>query len=275
MRRISGKNGARRKAMESGFIDVLRDWCSPDSWLGGVAARLGDAGLPATLLIVGLVGSLGHCVGMCGPFVLAQVGASLARSPSGEFATWQRLRGGALLPYHLGRFTTYSLLGALGGGLAHAVVGLSGWGWLLAPLLLAAAALMVLQAIAAWTGPLTSGKSGGGWLDRAAVRLAGLTAPLTADPRGAKGYALGVALGFLPCGLLYGALAAAAGSGSPAIGALAMAAFALGTAPSLIGVGYAGAFFGRRWLPALRTILAPLMLVNALFLGFLALSAIV
>lgn len=260
-------------AMPDHVLDLLRDWCGPDTWLGGIAASLGPAGLPVTLLVVGLIGSVGHCVGMCGPFVLAQVGASLQRTESQRFGTWQRLRGAALLPYHLGRATTYTLLGALGGGLAQAVVGISGWRWLLAPLLLAAAALMLGQAVAAWTGTRAPGGTGGGWVDRAAIRLAGWTAPLARDPRGASGYALGIALGFLPCGLLYGALAAAAGSGSAIVGGLGMAMFALGTVPSLLGVGYAGAFFGRRWLPALRAALAPLMLVNGLFLAFLAVRA--
>ncbi|MFN8928129.1 MAG: sulfite exporter TauE/SafE family protein, partial [Rhodospirillales bacterium] len=37
-------------------------------------------GLPLTLLLAGLVGGATHCAGMCGPFVLAQVGARLDRT---------------------------------------------------------------------------------------------------------------------------------------------------------------------------------------------------
>jgi uncharacterized protein len=44
--------------------------------------------------------------------------------------------------------------------------------------------------------------------------LARFVQPLFADPRGFRGWALGLALGFLPCGFLYSALAAAAGSGT-------------------------------------------------------------
>ena len=43
-------------------------------------------------------------------------------------------------------------------------------------------------------------------------------------PSGWRHYALGVALGFLPCGLLYGALAAAAAAGAAVSGAFAMIA---------------------------------------------------
>ncbi len=71
--------------------------------------------------------------------------------------------------------------------------------------------------------------------------------PLFARPVGFRGYALGLMLGFLPCGLLYGALAAAAASGDPLTGAFAMIAFALGTVPALLAVGLAGHVAGQRW----------------------------
>jgi hypothetical protein len=73
--------------------------------------------------------------------------------------------------------------------------------------------------------------------------------------------------------LLYGALAAAAASGSALGGALGMAAFAAGTVPALVGVGLAGAFFGRRFAPALRLVAVPLLLLNATVLAALALRA--
>src|SRR5690606_11451397 len=94
--------------------------------------------------------------------------------------------------------------------------------------------------------------------------------PLLGDPRGARGYALGVALGFLPCGLLYGALAAAAGTGSAAGGAAATAAFVAGTAVPLVGLGWLGSFFGRRWAGPLRRAAPVLFLVNAAFLAWIA-----
>ena len=49
-----------------------------------------------------------------------------------------------------------------------------------------------------------------------------------------------------------------------------MAAFALGTAPSLVTVGYAGRFFGRRWRKAARPFAATLLTVNAAFLAAMA-----
>jgi sulfite exporter TauE/SafE len=230
------------------------------SWL------LDAFGLPIALFLGGLVGSLSHCALMCGPFVLAQVAARLE---SGAVAGGElvRLSGAALVPYHLGRITTYTALGGVAGALAGQVTALAGFPWLLAACLALAALAFAAQAVEG----LRHAAGGGGALGRWLGRVAG---PLMRDPRGLRGYALGLALGLLPCGLLYGALAAAAGAGSAARGALVMAAFTLGTVPALVGVGWLGAFFGRRWLPTLRLLVAPVMLLNAAVLLILAWRAL-
>jgi hypothetical protein len=86
---------------------------------------------------------------------------------------------------------------------------------------------------------------------RLAEGLVGRLRPLLLAPSGWRGpFLLGLLLSGLPCGLLYGALVAAASAGSALAGALAMAAFALGTVPALVGVGLLGRFFGRRWAAA-------------------------
>jgi uncharacterized protein len=50
-------------------------------------------------------------------------------------------------------------------------------------------------------------------------------------------FALGLALGLLPCGLIYAALLKAMATGSALAGALTMLAFGLGTASSLLALG--------------------------------------
>jgi sulfite exporter TauE/SafE len=57
--------------------------------------------------------------------------------------------------------------------------------------------------------------------------------------------ALGLLWGWMPCGLVYAALAAAATSGAPGAGALTMAAFGVGTLPTLVTMGTAAAFVAR------------------------------
>jgi sulfite exporter TauE/SafE len=227
------------------------------------------AALAGALLLMGLGGSVTHCIGMCGPFVVAQAGAVAAARAGKGPGMLARLRGASLLPYQLGRATTYAALGAASAGLVGFVANLPGFRILAALLLCLAAASMLARAVGR-SLPL---------LDRIASRVLPSAPPqvardLMADPRGWRGYALGVVLGFLPCGLLWGALAAAGGAGGAGAGALAMGAFTLGTLPALVGVGYAGALFGRRFRPALAWATPAILLLNAVTLGALAVRAL-
>lgn len=236
----------------------------------------GLAAMLVALFLTGLTGGFAHCVGMCAPFVLAQVGGGLAARPAGVPAPpvgLARLRGGLLLPYHLGRLTTYAGLGGLSGALSGYVVRESGFSALLGVVLSGAMLLFVLQGLRA---------AGIGWApalgEAAAARFgAALARPLRAwfaQPTGTSGYLLGVALGFLPCGFLYAALAAAMGAGSAAGGFLAMAAFAAGTVPPLMVVGVLGSAAGSGWAGAMRRLAPALYLVNAVLLGAAAWRAL-
>jgi sulfite exporter TauE/SafE len=225
-----------------------------------------DGGVIGALALAGLLGSVSHCVGMCGPFVLAQVGARLERVPAVGMREWHRLAGAAAAPYHLGRATTYALLGAVSGGVAGGLATLPGLRHLAASLLALAAAMFLVGALrqaGLWPGQGQTGGAAPGWIGRA-------LGPLFAAPVGWRGYGLGIGLGFLPCGLLYGALAAAASTGSALAGALGMAGFALGTVPALVATGVLGHLAARRF-KALAGVVAPgLMIVNAGFLGLMA-----
>ena len=53
-------------------------------------------------------------------------------------------------------------------------------------------------------------------------------------------------------------------------GAAGMLAFAAGTVPALVAVGLAGHAAGRRWRGALTRLAPPILIANALFLGWLA-----
>src|SRR5512141_1325170 len=64
------------------------------------------------------------------------------------------------------------------------------------------------------------------------------SAVLGAVARGASSkLLLGLAMGFLPCGLLYAGLLKAASTGTALGGAASMAAFGVGTAGALLGIG--------------------------------------
>lgn len=219
--------------------------------------------LAASLFVAGLVGSLTHCAFMCGPFVLAQAAARLGATPADRMGEWTRLVGAAALPYHLGRLVAYAGLGAVAGGIGGLVGGQNWFTWIAAGLL-ALAGLSFLGYALGGFGLSLPGLAGFG------RRLADVAGPLFARPIGWRGFALGLALGFLPCGLIYAALATAAASGGALSGALLTGAFALGTVPGLAAVGVLGHLAIARVRAPARRIGAVLMTVNALVLLWFA-----
>lgn len=226
-------------------------------------------GLIAALFFAGLAGSLSHCAAMCGPFVLGQVAARLEAVPARELSERHRLCGALLISYHLGRAATYTLLGALAGWFAGQFGALTEVRWLSVVLLgLAALGFLAVAGVRLGAAATAAGRVG----DAAGSALARLARPLWggAGPVGWRGFALGLILGLLPCGLLYSALAAAAATGDALAAAAGLLAFAAGTVPALVAVGLAGHAAGRRWRGALARITPAIMIANAAFLGWLA-----
>lgn len=248
-------------------LDLVATLCGPT---GGVAPA---GGLLLGLLLAGAAGGPMHCVPMCGGFVLGQVADRMARLPAARLCEWRRLGAGALGPYHLGRLTTYAGLGALA-GLGGATLGRLAWfGWLSALLLLLAAGIFITHAVRRFVRPVPAARArrvGFAALEQLwNTALARVTRNIDRT-RWRGGYMLGVALGFLPCGLLYAALAAAASGGSAVLGAAGMLAFGLGTAPALIVVGVAGQAAGQRWQRAVAAAAPIIMALNAGLLVALA-----
>ena len=236
----------------------LGSLCTPDTALQG--------GLLLGLFAAGAAGSVVHCGPMCGVFVLGQVSERMARLPPGRLCERQRISSGLLLPYHLGRLTTYAGLGALAAGSAAVFGHLRWFGDLSAVLLTIAALLFLTHALGRFLPAM-------GELSRPPRfwgRLIGTFARRI--PRGSLfgGYLLGMALGFLPCGFLYAALTAAAAAARPVIGAMAMVAFGAGTAPVLMVIGVAGHAAGRRFNQGVRYAAPVVMVLNAVLLLVLA-----
>jgi sulfite exporter TauE/SafE len=210
------------------------------------ALTLAHGPLFIVLFLAGLVGSASHCVGMCGPFVLAQTGSRMAPLPATGSALgfeMRRLTAGLAVPYQLGRATTYVVTGAMLAAPISLAGSLTGSPYLVPSLLAFAAGVFAFQA---WRG--FGFAVPGQW----SSALLGRAGPLLRAPFGWRGYALGLLLGFLPCGLLYGAFAAAAATADPLAAAIGMAGFVLGTVPALWIVGYLGGRAGARWQPLAR-----------------------
>jgi sulfite exporter TauE/SafE len=205
----------------------------------------------AGLFLAGLLSGLTHCMGMCGPFVLAQTLQPAGRG-YGKALSLRRLTGMALVPYHLGRMTTYAALGASAGLLSRQIIG-TPWQEVLMAGLLSLAGVMFLWQFTKGILPkkmLIARRFTPTYGHHAGQSLSRLARPFFAAPEGFRGYVLGVMLGFLPCGMVYAALMTVATTASPLSGAFGMALFALGTLPAL-GLVSSGAQALQRWRPAL------------------------
>lgn len=185
-----------------------------------------DSGFIA-LFLVGLLGGT-HCVGMCGGIVGAlSLGAS---------ARWS-----LLIAYNVGRIASYGVAGALVGALGASGMAMEaqwpvrGGLYLFANLMLVALGLYLLgqTRVLAFTERL------GQHLWR---HLQPFTKRFLPARTVAQALPLGLLWGWLPCGLVYSALATALAAGSAGRGALSMLAFGLGTLPNLL---LAGILFAR------------------------------
>lgn len=213
----------------------------------------------AAALTLGLAGSV-HCLGMCGG-IAAAAGTRTQSAASGAGAA---LAG---LSFNLGRIASYALLGLLVGALVGAAVGQLHVRPFAVALRALAGLLMFLMGLSLLSGrDLLSLERAGGRLWQRLRPLAGRALAL---PPALRFAALGLLWGFLPCGLVYSALALSATAGSAAAGGATMLAFGLGTLPAMLAVTLAGSAFTRR-LSGLRTrrVAGALMIVFAVWTAF-------
>lgn len=174
----------------------------------------------AAAFSMGLLGSP-HCLGMCGGIVTA-FGMSMQSLPAGR----QRL---LIALYHLGRLGSYSLLGLLAGVVGTAVIAPFVHSHF--PRLLLGAVLIVIG-LSLFGLPLLNRLERMGlkfWQSLMPFRRR--LFPLDSVP---KAVTAGLLWGFLPCGLVYGALLMAVAGHDTLTGAGLMLAFGLGTLPMLL-----------------------------------------
>jgi uncharacterized protein len=190
-----------------------------------------------TSFLLGLWGSLGHCVGMCSAVIVL-----LDRQSSfqGNNLSW--------ILAHLGRITTYALLGLTVGLLGETLnifsTNLPRLQGLLSILFAIAAFYMAFAFIGITRSP--------------ELLLSNLVAKWGQTMRGLRApapFLAGLLWGLLPCGLVLTALIPAITSGSAAQGALNMIVFGAATIPSLFAVKWlAQKTVSRTWSRSLASL---------------------
>ena len=182
-----------------------------------------DVNIFLSLFALGLV-SGAHCIGMCGGIMGA---LTMAIPVEAKAKRWLIL--GA---YNLGRIASYALMGLLVGAFAQQFAALGGGIILriLAGVLLIAMGLY----LADWWRGLTKLELLGRYLW---VYIQPLGRRLMPVDNIFKALLLGALWGWLPCGLVYAALAMAMTQPAPLVAASAMLAFGVGTLPAVLAAG--------------------------------------
>mgnify|MGYP002631782212 CR=1 FL=1 len=215
-----------------------------------------------TGFLIGFLGSF-HCVGMCGPIALAL--------PIGSNSNTQLVIGRIL--YNLGRSFTYALFGALFGlfGKGIELAGLQ----MYASIALGVSILLYYVIPSKYKGKLVLTKPFlvvNNFVKRGFTRLT-----KTGSPQAL--FIFGIINGFLPCGFVYVALAAAITTGGGLSGALYMFLFGLGTAPIMFATSLVGKFLSvklkqrmNKLIPVFAILLAVIFILRGLSLGIPFLS---
>lgn len=205
--------------------------------------------------LLGLLGSLGHCVGMCSAVIIL-----FDRQPvfQNKFA-W--------VSAHAGRITTYSLLGFLFGAFGRTLWRVGNLQAILSLLF----ALIAFYLASAFIGLTPSPE----------LLFSGLTQRWGRAIRSFKpaslwtSYLLGLLWGLLPCGLVLTALVTALASKSAWFGAMTMLVFGAATLPSLIAVKWLAARpLSRLWSRGLASLVMMLFGFQFAMRGFASLGMV-
>lgn len=147
-----------------------------------------------------------------------------------------------LLCYNVGRIASYGLIGVLAGAMASELAQLGAASWLrwIAGLLLIAMGLY----LADWWRGLTHLETAGRYLWAYIQPLGKRLMPVDSI---SKATLLGLLWGWLPCGLVYSALAYAMAQGQATNAGMVMLAFGFGTLPSVLATGLVAQQLGK-WL---------------------------
>ena len=212
------------------------------------------------VFVTGLLGGV-HCAGMCGGIVSAlgmmqqkpaaavvSVPVVEASSPGTALSSRAHLRGGGAISvvclYNMGRISTYTLLGALAGGMGSVA-------WLMQSLLpIQQIAFFISNMLLILMGLYILGvKRIGFFIESLGRRLWVRIRPAATKRLSGSGamnaMLAGSLWGLVPCGMVYAVLSAALVSGSVFNGGLLMLVFGLGTLPNLMVLGLSGQWLAR------------------------------
>jgi sulfite exporter TauE/SafE len=202
------------------------------------------------ILTTAFLGSVGHCIGMCGGIVVAYSSSKIDQKSTYLYQTL------AHLAYNFGRVTTYAILGALFGFIGQVIAftpTTKGILFLFTGILMILAGLSLLGNLkflnsAEWS------VSKYAWYQHSFKKL-------IMSKSYVSFYLLGMLNGIIPCGLVYSFAIFAASTATPLGGALVMATFGLATIPALFFLGFLTKFLQKGSLRGTMMKLAALLVI--------------
>ena len=161
-------------------------------------------------LTMGIVGSL-HCVGMCGPIIMS--------------IPWSNTQKALQISlYHVGRATTYAIMGALVGGVGQLFLPKDLGVW---PALISGSVLVLVFLAQSFPTVLQNNRF-------PASSIAGFFRSFLKMDSVFSRFFMGMVNGILPCGMVYSALAVAILYHNALYSGLFMFLFGIGTSPLLV-----------------------------------------
>lgn len=202
------------------------------------------------ILTTAFLGSVGHCIGMCGGIVVAYTSSKI----DPKIAYIQQTA--SHLAYNFGRVTTYTILGAIFGYIGSILAftpTTKGLLFVITGTLMILAGLSLIGKIkilnsAEWSVSKYT------WYKNSFKKL-------ISSKSYRSFYLLGLLNGIIPCGLVYSFAIFAASTATPWGGALVMATFGLATIPALFFLGFITKFLQKGNLRATMMKLAALLVI--------------
>lgn len=203
------------------------------------------------ILSTAFLGSIGHCIGMCGGIVVAYSSTKIDQKSS-----WQK-QTISHLAYNFGRVATYSILGAMFGLLGRAIAftpTTKGVLFVLTGLMMILAGLSLLGNLKLLNSVECS-VSKYNWFQKSFKKL-------MSSQTIQSFFLLGMLNGIIPCGLVYSFAVFAASTADPLWGAIVMATFGLATIPALFFLGSVTKFLQKGSLRGTMMKLAAMLVVS-------------
>ncbi len=204
-----------------------------------------NSSLLVTFLLTGLAGGFTHCLAMCSSFFICNKTCHSNKKCSSKKTTNIRYIS---IFQHLGRATTYSLLGFICALISKQIATLLIWPKISAAMLTIAGVTFIINSLSK-----CKNINNHSW---------------------SASYLKGIFLGFIPCGLLYAVLMMASSTANPLLSFICMAIFAFATSIALSISALCLEILSKYWQDFVYKISKIVMLLNGFYLFTMAIQLV-